>query len=1121
MRIDTIAIDGFGRFHDRRLSPAPGLTVVRGPNEAGKTTLLAFTRAMLFGFETNAYPALRGGKRGGWLDVEMADGRKLRIERYGERGGRGRLRVIENDADLGRSRLAQLLQGVESNVYRNIFAFGLAELTRFETLGADEVAARIYGAGAGTGGVSGLRVEQELRGEMEGLFRPGGKNPLMNRILCDLEAIDAQLADRDLPQEYAEAGVRLGATIAQLAELDRERAELDAEQRRHQRVVDGWEAWLALLRAQEQRDGLGPVARFDDDILERLSALETRLAEAQHAVEITGTARERAQAAVDAAVIDAAALERREALEALVEARRSEVARAAERARAERAADEARTMVESALGNLGGDWTVERVERFDDSIAVKSALSGRHRVALATTEAALAGARTDQEAALGQAKDATERAAAAAARVVQLRESLAERPAPATRARSLREVEQLRAGIPEQQRIADERPEGDLEARRKALDERLAGARELRAAMAARAGAEELLPSARAMAESASAEANVRYAWPLVLAIGGVVAAVLLFLVDASVAIALLVGASGVLGGLALAWWLRRNTPASAAATRARLERTRDEAGTRIAELGPALGLGERPAEADLVRLDAQLDTERRGFERDEDRATRAAAAATEVQRLMEALRTVCAANGLPDLPSDQDVEAFSASIEADRRTEAQLAEATEREQQLQAEAEAAAERVQASSATLEERAAEATTVRDAWADWLEAHDLDRTLDPETALRLIDAVTAAKQAVGGLHTAEGRVAELAAEQERYDEQVRSLARELEPEMAEQDDVAGIAAALARRLADATAGARARDELTAALDRSAQAHDATVGTEAAVAAALDGFLAEAEAEGGAALRREVARARQAATLEAEMASARATLAALSGPGEALRSFEADLRGVDDITAVEATVSGIRVRLAESDRDRDELNQLAGQLRANRDEMEADAAATELRQQREDLLSQLRAAAERWTTLAVAHTLLKRSRGVYEEAHRPAVVEKAERLLEQWTDGRYRRIIAPLGEDIRGIERADGTAVELPGLSRGTSEQLYLALRFGLVEHFVETSGEPLPIVMDDILVNFDPGRAAHAARSIEELARTCQVIYFTCHETTPLRAEREETLERLAVSGRQG
>ena len=216
-----------------------------------------------------------------------------------------------------------------------------------------------------------------------------------------------------------------------------------------------------------------------------------------------------------------------------------------------------------------------------------------------------------------------------------------------------------------------------------------------------------------------------------------------------------------------------------------------------------------------------------------------------------------------------------------------------------------------------------------------------------------------------------------------------------------------------------------------------------------------------------------------------------------------------------------MSEIGARLAESDRARDELNQLAGQLRASRTDMEADAAATELRQQREDLVSQLRAAADRWTTLAVAHTLLKRSRSVYEEAHRPAVVEKAEHLLDQWTDGRYRRIIAPLGEDIRGIERADGTEVEIPGLSRGTSEQLYLALRFGLVQHFVETSGEPLPIVMDDILVNFDPGRAAHAARSIEELAQTCQVIYFTCHETTPLQADREEVLDRLEVSRRPG
>jgi uncharacterized protein YhaN len=87
----------------------------------------------------------------------------------------------------------------------------------------------------------------------------------------------------------------------------------------------------------------------------------------------------------------------------------------------------------------------------------------------------------------------------------------------------------------------------------------------------------------------------------------------------------------------------------------------------------------------------------------------------------------------------------------------------------------------------------------------------------------------------------------------------------------------------------------------------------------------------------------------------------------------------------------------------------------------------------------------------------------------------------------------------------VEHRDGTLVPLTGLSRGTAEQLYLALRLGLVERFAE-GAEPLPIVMDDILVNFDEERAASAARSIEELSSRHQVLYFTCHPTTPLRPD---------------
>ncbi len=91
---------------------------------------------------------------------------------------------------------------------------------------------------------------------------------------------------------------------------------------------------------------------------------------------------------------------------------------------------------------------------------------------------------------------------------------------------------------------------------------------------------------------------------------------------------------------------------------------------------------------------------------------------------------------------------------------------------------------------------------------------------------------------------------------------------------------------------------------------------------------------------------------------------------------------------------------------------------------------------------------------------------------------------------------------------GTTRGSGTA----NLSGGTAQQLYLAVRFGLVEHFAETA-EPLPIVMDDILVNFDPERAQLTARSIERLAESQQVIYFTCHQETPLTSGTQLHLER--------
>jgi uncharacterized protein YhaN len=69
-----------------------------------------------------------------------------------------------------------------------------------------------------------------------------------------------------------------------------------------------------------------------------------------------------------------------------------------------------------------------------------------------------------------------------------------------------------------------------------------------------------------------------------------------------------------------------------------------------------------------------------------------------------------------------------------------------------------------------------------------------------------------------------------------------------------------------------------------------------------------------------------------------------------------------------------------------------------------------------------------------------------------------------------------------------------------------------MRFALVEHLA-TQQEPLPIVMDDVLVNFDPERAQRVARTIETIAAERQVIYLTCHAEVALQPTRTIVLGR--------
>lgn len=145
------------------------------------------------------------------------------------------------------------------------------------------------------------------------------------------------------------------------------------------------------------------------------------------------------------------------------------------------------------------------------------------------------------------------------------------------------------------------------------------------------------------------------------------------------------------------------------------------------------------------------------------------------------------------------------------------------------------------------------------------------------------------------------------------------------------------------------------------------------------------------------------------------------------------------------------------------------------------------------------AKLRDSLKRWQTLAVLQQLVETVGRAYERDHQPATLREASVYLDRLTQGRYVRVWTPWGERQLLLEERGGATVSIEQLSDGAREQLFLALRLALVAEFARR-GVSLPVVLDDVLVNFDAQRAQAAAALLRDFAAAGhQVLVFTCHE----------------------
>ena len=412
------------------------------------------------------------------------------------------------------------------------------------------------------------------------------------------------------------------------------------------------------------------------------------------------------------------------------------------------------------------------------------------------------------------------------------------------------------------------------------------------------------------------------------------------------------------------------------------------------------------------------------------------------------------------------------------------------RRQAAQQEAEAAAARTTQAEQEL-------AAARGRWRDALAAVGLPPTLAPKQVRTLMEGADRINELVRALQRRRDELAQRRRELDSFASRISQLAAEAGV------DVAGChPAEQLRRLGEELARQEDRFQRRDALrDRAGKLRRKQARHEAAAGrwkGRLHELLREAGVQDEEEFRhRAVQHARAQVLADRRAALEREIEAAIGGhcPEETIEEQLCDAAG-DRIEARRQELvgqsEGIQAQLAQRFERRGRINE---QLEALADDRRLPARQLELAV----LEKRVEEAIRRWQVLAVTSRTLDSVRVAYERDRQPETLREASEYLQRLTQGRYNRVWTPLDEDVLRVDDADGRALPVELLSRGTREQLFLSLRLALAATYARR-GVRLPLILDDVLVNFDGQRAKAAAAALRDFAGAGhQLLVFTCHE----------------------
>ena len=247
-----------------------------------------------------------------------------------------------------------------------------------------------------------------------------------------------------------------------------------------------------------------------------------------------------------------------------------------------------------------------------------------------------------------------------------------------------------------------------------------------------------------------------------------------------------------------------------------------------------------------------------------------------------------------------------------------------------------------------------------------------------------------------------------------------------------------------------------------------------------------------------LRAAIAKSDRKRLLDAERARAEASLQA-GGDGLARALIEAEIDAAD-LPQLTVQVARIDEEITQEVQRQSELSAAQADAARGLADIGGSDAAAIAEAMRQEALAQMADAAERYIKVYTAGRLLRWSIDRYREEKQGPLLRRAGAVFAALTLGSFTRLVVDFDKEPMELtgQRAAGERVGIAGMSDGTRDQLFLALRLAALElHLAQAT--PLPFIADDLFINYDDARARAGLEALGVLAEKTQVIFLSHHE----------------------